>query len=69
MRYGYLNCIGYEINGVGKSERDTGSYIPRAEFEAVYREFYDAINFDVYWICGDILYHGAEETEYKGKMA
>jgi hypothetical protein len=69
MRYGYLNCIGYEINGVGKSERDTGSYIPRAEFEAVYREYYDAIDFDVYWICGDILYHGAEETEYKGKMA
>jgi hypothetical protein len=69
MVYGYLNCIGYEVNDFGISERDTGSYVPRAEFESAYREFYDAIDFDVYWICGDILYHGAEETEYKGKMA
>ncbi|MDR0943715.1 MAG: hypothetical protein LBM41_04195 [Ruminococcus sp.] len=69
MTYGYLNCIGYEVNDFGISERETGSYIPRADFEAAYREFYDTIDFDVYWICGDILYHGAEETEYKGKIA
>jgi hypothetical protein len=39
------------------------------EFETIYREAYNTIDFDVYWICGDILYHGAEETEYKGTMA
>jgi hypothetical protein len=59
-------CSSYSINGV-RVGADRG--IPAAEFEAAYREFYDAIDFDVYWICGDILYHGAEETEYKGKMA
>jgi uncharacterized protein YceK len=32
-------------------------------------EFVDIEDFDVYWLCGDILYHGAEETEYKGKIA
>jgi hypothetical protein len=69
MTYGYLNCIGVNVNGIGKSERETGTYTPATDFEAAYREFYDAINFDVYWICGDILYHGPEETEYKGKMA
>jgi hypothetical protein len=69
MMNGYLNCIGYGVNDFGISERDTGSYIPRADFETAFREFYDAIDFDIYWICGDILYHGAEETEYKGKPA
>ncbi|MDR0943716.1 MAG: hypothetical protein LBM41_04200 [Ruminococcus sp.] len=59
-------CCGYSING----EKFGYDYkIPADEFETAYREFYDAIDFDVYWICGDILYHGAEETEYKGKMA
>jgi hypothetical protein len=38
-------------------------------FYEQYRKNYDAIDFDVYWICGDILYYGAEETEYKGKAA
>jgi hypothetical protein len=38
-------------------------------FNDQFREAYDAIDFDVYWLCGDILYHGAEETEYKGKKA
>jgi Icc-related predicted phosphoesterase len=59
-------CSGYSING---EEFGYDYKIPAAEFETAYREFYDAINFDVYWICGDILYHGAKETEYKGKIA
>jgi hypothetical protein len=59
-------CSGYSVNGVQYGENHD---ITAADFEAAYRKFYDAIDFDVYWICGDILYHGAEETEYKGKMA
>jgi hypothetical protein len=59
-------CSGYSING----EKFGYDYeIPAAEFESAYRDIYDTLDFDVYWLCGDILYHGAEETEYKGKMA
>jgi hypothetical protein len=60
-------CDGYYLNGVTYGVK--ADIVPAAEFESAYREIYDAIDFDVYWICGDILYHGAEETEYKGKMA
>jgi hypothetical protein len=63
---GVLHCSAYSLNG----ER-YGYYepVPAAEFEKVHSDIYDSLDFDVYWLCGDILYHGAEETEYKGKMA
>jgi hypothetical protein len=60
-------CDAYYLNGVTYGVK--ADIVPAADFEAAYREFYDARDFDVYWICGDILYHGAEETEYKGKIA
>jgi hypothetical protein len=67
--HGLFHCDAYVINGEQVGNSFYHDPVPTADFEAAYSEFYDAIDFDVYWICGDILYHGAEETEYKGKMA
>jgi hypothetical protein len=63
---GGLHCSAYSLNGVRYGYNEP---VPAAEFEKVHSDIYDTLDFDVYWICGDILYHGAEETEYKGKMA
>jgi hypothetical protein len=63
----FCDIMNYDDNNSNDRIEDND---PTSElFYETYREFYDAIDFDVYWICGDILYHGAEETEYKGKMA
>jgi hypothetical protein len=66
---GLFHCDAYVINGEQVGNSFYHDPVPTADFEAAYNEFYDAIDFDVYWIYGDILYHGAEATEYKGKMA